>query len=269
MEAVPEQVQRQILRSQRNEITEHRIYSRLAKATGNGENEKVLRDIAADELRHYEFWKEHTGCETRRNRVKVFVFFWIARLFGLTFGVKLMERGEERAGMDYREIARYVPGALEVAEEEDAHEEKLIGLISEERLNYVGSIVLGLNDALAGLITGIAASLSMAASEYLSTKAEGEMENAITSALYTGAAYVATVTLLIMPFLLLSHYLVSLGVTLSIAVFIIFAFNFYVSVAKDYSFKRRFLEMASLSMGVALISFGIGYLVRITMGVEV
>ena len=76
-------------------------------------------------------------------------------------------------------------------------------------------------------------------------------------------------TLLIMPFLLLSRYLVSLGVTLGIAVFIIFAFNYYVSVAKDFSFKRRFLEMASLSMGVALISFGIGYLIRITLGVEV
>lgn len=291
MESIPEHVWLQILRSQRSEITEHHIYSRLAAVSGDRENSKVLQDIADDELRHYRFWREHTGRDMRRNRFRSTFFFWISRLFGLTFGIKLMERGEEQAGVDYREIARYVPGALDVAEDEDTHEKKLIELISEERLNYVGSIVLGLNDALveltgalagltlalrdtrlialAGLITGIAASLSMAASEYLSTKAEGEAETALTSALYTGVAYVITVILLIVPYLFFSHYLASLGVTLGIAVFIIFAFNYYVSVAKDFSFKRRFIEMASLSLGVALISFGIGYLIRVALGVEV
>ena len=46
-------------------------------------------------------------------------------------------------------------------------------------------------------------------------------------------------------------------------------FNFYVSVAKDYSFKRRFVEMAALSLGVALVSFVIGYLLRIVVGVDI
>ncbi|MFW6182050.1 MAG: VIT1/CCC1 transporter family protein, partial [Spirochaetota bacterium] len=235
MESIPEQVRRQVLRSQRSEITEHHIYARLAEASRDSENSTVLQGIADDELRHYEFWREHTGRDVPPNRLRSFFFFWISRLFGLTFGIKLMERGEEQAEVHYREIARYVPGALEVAAEEDAHEKKLIGLISEERLNYVGSIVLGLNDALveltgalaglslalrdtrlialAGMITGVAASLSMAASEYLSTKAEGETETALTSALYTGAAYVVTVVLLIVPYLFFAHYLVSLGVT--------------------------------------------------------
>ena len=54
-----------------------------------------------------------------------------------------------------------------------------------------------------------------------------------------------------------------------IAVLIIFFFNYYVSVAKDYSFKKRFTEMAVLSIGVALISFVIGYLIRVTLGVEI
>lgn len=291
MENIPDQVEKQIRRSQKSEITEYHIYEKLAHARRNERNKKVLHDIAGDEHRHYEFWRKHTGCDVSPNRAKIFMFVLISRLFGITFGIKLMERGEEQAGIDYREIARYVPGALEVAEDENSHEEQLIGLISEERLNYVGSIVLGLNDALveltgalagltlalretrlialAGLITGIAASLSMAASEYLSTKAEGDTEKALTSALYTGAAYVVTVILLILPYLLIGHYLISLGATMGIAVFIIFAFNYYVSVAKDFSFKRRFLEMAALSLGVAVISFGIGYLIRIALQVEV
>jgi VIT1/CCC1 family predicted Fe2+/Mn2+ transporter len=202
-----------------------------------------------------------------------------------------MERGEERAQINYSEIITQIPEAENVVNDENDHEKELIGLINEERLNYVGSIVLGLNDALmeltgalaglslalrntklialAGLITGIAASLSMAASEYLSTKSEGEGKSALKSSLYTGMAYIVTVIFLILPYLLLRSYLVSLGVTLGIAVLIIYLFNYYISVAKDYSFRKRFAEMASISLGVALLSFGIGYLIRVFLGVEV
>ncbi|MBM7556742.1 hypothetical protein [Halanaerobacter jeridensis] len=95
------------------------------------------------------------------------------------------------------------------------------------------------------------------------------METALTSSLYTGLAYVFTVVALIIPFLITSNYLLALGSTLVVAVLIIFFFNYYVSVAKDYSFKKRFTEMAVLSIGVALISFIIGYLIRVTLGVEI
>ena len=47
-----------------------------------------------------------------------------------------------------------------------------------------------------GLITGISASLSMGASEYLSKKQEKE-DRAFSSSLYTGIAYIITVSLLI------------------------------------------------------------------------
>jgi VIT1/CCC1 family predicted Fe2+/Mn2+ transporter len=184
-----------------------------------------------------------------------------------------------------------VPGARQIAADEDQHEKELIGLIEEERLNYMGSVVLGLNDALveltgalagltfalqntrlialAGLITGIAASFSMAASEYLSTKSEGKAERALTSAVYTGIAYILTVFLLILPYLLVQNHFLCLGVTLLIALTIIFLFNFYISVARDYSFGKRFLEMAGLSLGVALLSFAIGFVIRHFLGIEV
>ena len=123
--------------------------------------------------------------------------------------------------------------------------------------------------ALAGLTTGIAASFSMAASEYLSTKSEGQGERAVKSAVYTGAAYVAAVFLLILPYMLIANYFVCPALTLGIAMVIIFVFNFYISVAKDYSFKRRFLAMAALSLGVAALSFAIGFLIRKTLGIEV
>ena len=49
----------------------------------------------------------------------------------------------------------------------------------------------------------------------------------------------------------------------------ILAFSYYLSVARDLPFWRRFLEMAGLSLGVAALSFGIGYLLRQFIGVDV
>lgn len=281
---------RALLKAQKSEITEHHIYSRLGKTIKDSKNSDVLKTIAKDEKRHYEFWKHHTGRDVKPSRWKVLKFYWISRIFGLTFGIKLMERGEEKAHENYMLLVEEIPGARTIAEDEDAHEKKLIDMIEEERLNYMGSVVLGLNDALveltgalagltfalqntrlialAGLITGIAAAFSMAASEYLSTKSEDTAKNALTSSIYTGIAYFFTVFFLILPYLLVSHYMVCLALTLLIAIAIIFFFNYYISVAKDLSFKKRFFEMAAISLGVAGISFGVGFLIRTFIGVE-
>ncbi|MBN1687217.1 MAG: VIT1/CCC1 transporter family protein [Spirochaetales bacterium] len=276
--------------AQRIELTEYLIYTRLAAKTKDENNRNILQQIAADEKSHAEFWEKITGASVRPFRRKIFFFFWISRLFGLTFGIKLLERGEERAQGVYGRLVSTVPGVEQLMKDEEEHEQALIGLIEEEGLAYIGSVVLGLNDALveltgalaglsfalrntrlialAGLITGIAASFSMAASEYLSTKAEGGEKNAVKSSIYTGLAYIVTVFLLILPYLLIAHYLICLAVTISVAILIIFIFNYYVSVAQDLSFKRRFLEMAAISLGVSALSFGIGYVIRIVLGVD-
>lgn len=277
--------------AQENEITEYHIYSKLARVIPDPRNAAVLRRIAEDERGHHDFWKRYTNHSAAPKRWKIFFYFWISRILGITFGIKLMERGEEQAQINYGLITARIPEAKKVVEDEHAHEQELIGMIEEERLSYVGSVVLGLNDALveltgalagftfalqntrlialAGLITGIAASFSMAASEYLSTKSDGDVERALKSSIYTGVAYIATVILLILPYLLIGNYFLCLALTLCIAMLIIFCFNFYISVAKDYSFKRRFLEMAGLSLGVAALSFLIGFLIRKTLGIEV
>jgi VIT1/CCC1 family predicted Fe2+/Mn2+ transporter len=123
--------------------------------------------------------------------------------------------------------------------------------------------------ALSGLITGIAASLSMAASEYLSTRSEKTGKRPIRAAIYTGIAYITTVTLLILPYLLLDNYYIDLAISLSTAVIIIAVFNYYISVAKGESFRERFVEMAGLSLSVAAFSFVIGYFIRQWLGIEI
>lgn len=282
---------KKLLAFQRNEITEHHIYRRLARTIKSPENAAILEQIAADELHHYHGWKQYTGQEVQPDWWKVWKYTLIGRILGFTFGVKLMENGEESAQANYAQLAEVIPNIEQFIRDEDAHEERLIGMLDEERLHYAGSVVLGLNDALveltgalagltlalqntplialSGLITGIAASLSMAASEYLSTRSEDTQKHPVRAAVYTGIAYVITVALLILPYLLFSNYYVDLAISLATAVLIIAAFNYYISVAKDEPFRKRFVEMAGLSLSVAAFSFGIGYLIRLWLGVEI
>lgn len=276
---------------QKNEITEYYIYSRLSRSIKSKKNAKILQDIGDDEMRHYLFWKKFSNADVRPNKLKIFKFYWIAKIFGITFGIKLMEKGEEGAKEAYIKACEFIPEAQQIVDDEDAHEKELIGMLEEKKLEYVGSIVLGLNDALveltgtlagltfalqntkliavAGLITGIAASFSMAASEYLSTKTEDNGNNALASSFYTGLAYIFTVFILILPYFLFTNYFVCLGMTMTFAVLVILFFNYYISVAKDLDFKKRFWEMFIISMGVAAFTFGIGYLVRIFIGVDI
>jgi len=57
--------------------------------------------------------------------------------------------------------------------------------------------------------------------------------------------------------------------TLLFGVLIIMAFNYYVSVAKDLSFRKQFSEMAGISLGVSALSFIVGVLVKTFLGVEI
>jgi VIT1/CCC1 family predicted Fe2+/Mn2+ transporter len=122
---------------------------------------------------------------------------------------------------------------------------------------------------MAGLITGIAASLSMAASEYLSTKSEETSRDPFKASLYTGVGYMLTVLFLTFPYLLFQDYYFCLGFTLLNAVVVIFFFTYYISTAKDMPFGKRFLEMVAISFSVAALTFVIGYLVKLFLKVEI
>lgn len=282
-----------LMRLQKDEITEHCIYRRLAAATPDPHNREVLTGIAQQEYEHYLVWKKYTGQDVPPDTVRIWYYYLLARIFGLTFAMKLMEGIEKRAQGVYRKLMNTVPEAGDIIAREESHEKELIGLLDEERLRYTGSVVLGLNDALveftgslagftfalqdtriiamAGLIMGIAASLSMAASEYLSQRSDGGdgSTDPKKASVYTGAAYVITVILLVLPYLLLSNPYAALALTLTMAVLVILFFTFYISVAKDLPFRQRFIEMAAISLGIAAISFVIGILIRAGLGVQV
>ena len=281
-------LQKEILQDQQNEIDAYYIYSRLAKKTSNAHNAKILSSIASDEKNHYNLLKKYSRKDLKPNRLKIVLYVILARLLGFTFALKLLENAEQKAQDTYKKIGSSYPELKKITRDEEQHERDLIDMMNEDRLDYMGSVVLGLNDALVeltgalagftfalqnariigilGLITGISASLSMGASEYLSASHEHH-KNAGKAAGYTATAYVVTVFLLILPFMLDLNAFISLGATLGIAIVIIAVFNYYIAVAKDFSFKKRFLEMAGISLGVAAISFLIGVLVKSTLGV--
>lgn len=289
--AIDDELRNQIKLYQRTEITEHHIYMKLAQSTRSSENRRVLEEIAQDELKHYKYWREYTQVDIKPERMKVWVYYLISRVLGITFGIKLMEMGEEDAQDNYEQLVESIPDIDALIQDENEHESLLLNLLDEERLRYMGSIVLGLNDALVeltgalagltlalqntkliavtGLITGIAAALSMGASEYLSTKSEETAKNPFRASIYTGGAYIVTVFFLILPYLIIGNFYFALGLTMAFALLIIAFFNYYISVAKEVEFRQRFLEMAVLSLGVAALSFAIGFAVRTFLGIDV
>ena len=279
------------LKQQQNEITEYVIYQKLAAFSKDANNTDILLKIAEDEKKHYDFWKKITGKEITPNNKQVKKYLTLAKLFGLSFSLRLMEKGEEDASQFYDRIAVDIPKVLTIKEDEELHEQQLIGILNDERLNYAGAIVLGLNDALVeftgtlagltfafgnnkvigitGLIMGVAASLSMAASGYLSSQEDERDElNPVKSAIFTGVAYIVTVAFLVFPYLIQDNPFYALGGMLIITILIIAAYTYYISVAKNVKFSRRFSSMVAISLGVAILSFGIGMLVKKVFNVD-
>lgn len=280
-----------IKKMQQNELNESIIYEEIAKFAKGEENKQVLHRLAQEEKAHYEIWKKYTGIEMKPQKAKIFRYKLIARIFGFTFAVKLMENGEEAAQEEYGLVAEEVEESIFIRQQEEEHEAALLEMLDEESLQYVGSMVLGLNDALveltgslagftfalqntklialSGLIIGISATFSMASSEFLAARSEGR-DDALKSCSYTGTAYLITVILLIAPYLLFGAggYIPALICMLLIVILIIAGFTYYTSVAQDQPFKSRFWEMALISVGVAVVSFVVGILAKRFLGVD-
>lgn len=281
-----------IKRMQQNELTESVIYEKIAAFAKGEENKKTLLRLAQEEKAHYTIWKKYTGLEMKPEMGKVLKYTLLARTLGFTFAVKLMERGEEGAQDEYEKLAGEVAESVAIRAQEEEHEKALLDMLDEERLQYVGSMVLGLNDALveltgslagfvfalqntrlialSGLIVGISATFSMASSEFLAARSEGRTD-ALKSCSYTGIAYLLTVIALIAPYLLFpaGQFIPALICMLAVVIAIIAGFTYYTSVAQDQPFKSRFTEMAVISVSVAVLSFIVGILAKNLLGVDI
>jgi len=280
-----------ILGFQEKEITEHLVYKRLAEKS-RGKNAEVLRMISEDELRHYNEWKKYTQTDVHPGGLTVLKYLIFSRIFGLTFVMKIMEGSEEKAQEAYDRISSELPTARHIhLPDERKHERLLMDAIDEKRLDYIGSMVQGLNDALiglfgelagltfalqntwvigiVGLISGIAQFVSMFASEtelYLSQRTE-ENREALQTAIYAGMVYVLTVLFLIVPYFISTNYSIALSATILNTFLVIIFFTFFVSVVKNISLRKMFTAIATISLGIAGLSFTIGWIFRAFLGV--
>ena len=286
MNAMDSKTLNEFLKFQQDEADGSEIYKRLAEFAKTEDNRNLLLSMAKEEAGHYAFLRTYTLANMEFNSFKVARIVLTARLFGLSFTLKKLEKGEGLGAASYMNY----PEMVEIAKDEKAHETKLLDMIDEEKLHYMGSVVLGLNDALVeftgalagytlalgssslialtGSITGIAAALSMSSSEYLSTKSDADGKHPVKAAIYTGIAYLFTVIALILPFVLINKPVVAVIVMLVIALLIIAVFNYYYTVARGETFSKRFGEMAVLSFSVAALSFLIGYLLKLFTGID-
>lgn len=281
-----------LLKMQQNEIDEYHIYQKIAAHVKSESDRAVLLKIAAEEHSHAKIWEQYTQTEPQPRKGKVAGIYFLSRVFGYTFALKLMENGEDSADKTYSALIGEVPEAKQISEDEEKHEQALLAMLDEERLQFVGSMVLGMNDALveltgtlagltfalqnnrlvalSGLITGVSATFSMTASAYLSAKSDNDPQ-AVKSCAYTGVMYMITVALMSLPYLLFPENatmpaLIALLITVTL---IILIFNYYISVAKNYNFRKRFLEMFVISGSVAVISFLVGLVIKAWLGIDI
>ena len=280
-----------LLSFQKDEATSSKLYAQIAERIKDKENKKILQRISKEEYFHAEIWKQYTHKKVKPNMFKVFFYYLISFLLGYTFVIKILETHEYKGIKALQEIKEKFPEVETIIKQEETHEKELIEMLNEERLNYVGAMVLGLNDALveltgtiagltfvltntkltalAGIITGIAATLSMATSNYLAEKANGN-KKALVACFYTGIAYLITVIFLTLPYLICPKemYVHALGLMIAVVIFLIFIFSSYISIVRSEKILPRFIEMAGISLSVAFISFLIGLGAKTFFGLD-
>lgn len=279
---------KKILQYQKNEITEHILYAALAGRL-SGKNSEIMKKISSDELKHYNFFKKITGRDIKPDYIKIYFYRFVSRIFGLTFTLKMMSNGEDQAEHNYEEVEDSVPGIKKIISEEVKHEEALISQIEEGIITHMGSMVLAINNSIqeitgivvgltfalsnailvgkTALISGMAATLAMVASEYLSQKSEADdSAEPVRAAAYTGIVYVVVVAAIVSPYFIFADHYAALLAALSSVVIIVTVFTFFMSVVKGLSYRKALLEVTSITAAVVSLSLGLGMVIKLIFG---
>ncbi|MBR5997831.1 MAG: rubrerythrin family protein [Deltaproteobacteria bacterium] len=285
---ISDKLREKLLKLQKSEITAHHIYKKLAGRVRLVVNRRLLEQIAEEKRKHYDTWKSYTNQDVEPDERSIRYYGWISRALGFTFGAKLVEHGENRLQAVCEEMARELPEAGSILEEERKHEFILLQMLDEERLQYRGDVAQRLTDAMAGLggvlagltpvlhnsrliaLTGIISSVSAAllttCSACLATRAENGIRRSLRTTAATGALCLVLALIPVLPYLLFRGPGLCLTLALAETLGIIALLNFYISVVKNESFKRHFMEKAGLGTAVAVLSFLAGFALRAMLG---
>ncbi len=279
-----------------DEITSYQIYKSLSNIEGNESIRRVLEELASDELKHYEYWRNLLGRDCRPKRIVGVLYRYIYRLLGPVFALNFLERGEEKRIEEYRRFLEELgedSGKNElgaIIRDEIEHEHRLVESIEDVRIKYMGYIALGLADAIvevtsvhagflgatantlaagvAGLVVGFSAALSMAGAAYLQAKHSRGEENPLLSALVTGISYIFTVALLAIPYFAYGDMAVAFTLSLVVAVLLTAFFTYYSTIVQKQRFVRELATSIVLLLGTALGAYIFGDIVGRITGVR-
>lgn len=269
------------------EILTIKLYRYSAKKALKKKNtilSEKLNEMANQDVNHLEILNNEI--DKKINKICPFRLFWhlfLNFLFGITFSLRVLEKIEIKLVDKYKDNLETYPVLKHIFYEDEIHKKNLEEFLEVERIEYVSMVVLGLNDALVemsgaiagftlslgnntrvfliGIITGIAASLSMGASSFLTSR-QLKGFNPFIAAFLTFISYFVTVIFLTIPYLIFSSTFVALGLMIFFGLLIIVIFNYYLSVTKNQSFFKNFVIMAGIAIVVTFITFGIGALIN-------
>jgi VIT1/CCC1 family predicted Fe2+/Mn2+ transporter len=273
-----------------NVVTKIIVYKNYQAKIKNSNEKQILNNVI-----NINAQQQKILSSLRKNQVKPKrLALLFNKIFTYILGYKFMLKVEERQNIKLLKLINKLQVSNDqINELATLQEQKHIAIekiIAKKQKTYLGSMVLGLNDALveltgvlvgltialsdtklislSALITGISASLSMASSEFLRAKIEEDI-NAYKSATYTGITYMIVVLLLVSPYLLISQAkYISLLITLIFVVLILISYSYYSAVMQRKNFKTKLILMLSISLGVATISFIIAYTIKVVLGIS-
>ena len=161
-----------------------------------------------------------------------------------------------------RKQSSYLPGAI-VLGMHDA-------LVSQTGI--IAGLAFSVNDryliVMTGVISAVAAGLSMAASNYLAQKTN-QSAHAIRDGIVTGITYLAVSILLIVPFLMTENVRAAMTSAFIIAIIIIILCNWGICRANGNRFWRHTIEMLVICVMVSIVAFVIGELAKHFLGVVI
>jgi vacuolar iron transporter family protein len=281
----------QAKRFARASLKHYHIYDTLRAR----EQDERLRDLMGELARitkdEFAFWGRKgmvRGDEAHHSK-----FLWgyvlLRRMLGVTMMTHLIIN-RERARLSHFEA--YCADCLDIDERKavEAMITRSLSLVPTDKdpqFRFFSYIVLGFNDALieltgalvgfslalqehkiviiAGLVSGISAAASISASAYLEAEHESG-KDPHRAAFYSGMSYLGVAILLVTPFILTGSLVWGIVCMLSIALILVFILALYSSVVLGKSYSHQLRQILALSLGVAFISFSVGYVLNLLAG---
>lgn len=279
----------------RDEYVAHRTYSILSRLPLLPPKvRKVFEEAAKDEVAHYDLWRSIGGdCASKLLDLVAWFKALLYFLYGATITLKHLEAGEEEAIEAYESLAKSYPELRDrmenIIEEERIHEKTIADSVEEERVKYIGSITLGISDALVeltgiytgslgvfdsplaagltGILAGVSASISMGVASYAQARHEGRAKPG-RAAFYTSLAYLIVVLVLAAPYFIAKSIRDAFISMIIVALIVVAYMSFYSSVLHERKYVRELAVTAGLILGISTILYILGKTLGGLLGVN-